>query len=97
MHLADRLFSDPDTQIRAGWITAVVVGSITALFALLGTLGRGFLTGMVGPSEFWDAALLFGLAYGVYRRSRVAAVALLAYWIAGRGSPWSMASLSEAS
>lgn len=66
-------------DIRSGWITGVISGSITLIFAAIST----FVTPVLGFSafEFGDVALVFGLTYGVYRRSRICAVLLLAYFV----------------
>lgn len=60
--------------IACGWIVATVLGFLTAVGALLGAFG-------LNPYNLIDAAIFFGLAFGVYRSSRVCAIALLLYHI----------------
>ena len=72
----------PDVETREGaegaiqqafW-AAVVVAAMTALFAILGGLGVGFARGLgIDAWAFVDAALFAGVAFGLRRRSRVAA------------------------
>ena len=63
--------------IACGWVAAVIAGFFTTLCVM---------TGCFGLNKYYivDIALLFGLAYGVYRRSRTCAVLLLAYAIASQ-------------
>jgi hypothetical protein len=66
-------------DIRNAWIAATLSGVATLLFAAAATLGSpvfGF-----SALELVDAALIFGLAYGIYRRSRACAVSLFAYFV----------------
>jgi hypothetical protein len=60
--------------IKQAFWAAVVVAAITALFAVLGALGAGFARGLgIDAWAFADAALFAGIAFGLRRRSRVAA------------------------
>jgi hypothetical protein len=61
--------------ITCGWIAAVIAGFFTTFCVITGCLNKYYIV---------DMALLFGLAYGVYRRSRTCAVLLLAYAIASQ-------------
>lgn len=61
-----------ERMVACGWVAAIVAGTLMALFAL--TRAFGF-----GPLNLTDAALLIGLAYGIYRRSRICAVLVLVY------------------
>ncbi len=72
----------PDVETREGaegaikqafW-AAVVVATMTALFAMLGALGAGFARGLgLDAWALLDAALFAGIAFGLRRQSRVAA------------------------
>jgi len=66
-------------DIRNAWIAATLSGTVTLIFAAVAALGSPLFG--IGALQFVDAALIFGLAYGVYRRSRTCAVALLAYFV----------------
>jgi len=60
--------------IQQAFWAAVVVAALTALFAMLGALGVGFALGLgIDAWAFLDAALFAGIAFGLRRRSRVAA------------------------
>jgi hypothetical protein len=59
-------------MITAGWIAAAILGAFTAALAIQGAEGLTRL-------NLVDAAIYFGLAYGIYRHSRISAVAALAY------------------
>ncbi len=63
--------------IACGWIAAVIAGFFTTLCVMTGCFG-------LNKYNIVDMALLFGLAYGVYRRSRTCAVLLLAYDVASQ-------------
>lgn len=68
--------------IRNAWIAAVVSGVITLFFSLIGMAGGG---GM--GFDAWtliDAALIFGLAFGIYRKSRACALIMLIYFIGSK-------------
>ena len=63
--------------LACGWIAGVVAGFFTTLCVMAGCFG-------LNQYNIVDIALLFGLAYGVYRRSRICAVLLLAYDVASQ-------------
>ena len=60
-------------NIRYAWIAAVFSGIVTAAIALSGILPGGLF-------HLIDATLLLGLAYGIYRKSRISSIAILLYW-----------------
>ena len=70
--------------VACGWIAAAVAGLITMVFSLVGGLG-------LTPLNLIDAALLLGLAYGIYRRSRACAVLVLVYHVGNRAFVYSHA------
>jgi hypothetical protein len=59
-------------MIAAGWIAAATLGAFTALLAVQGAQGLTRL-------NLVDAAIFFGLAYGIYRTSRICAIVALGY------------------
>ena len=63
--------------IRNGWIAAIISGVWTLVLSLTAAFG---FTRLGIP----DACLVLGLAFGVYKKSRVAAVILFVYWVAGK-------------
>jgi hypothetical protein len=60
--------------ITIGWITAAISGLLTAFLAWKSAAS-------LGPANFVDAALLLGLAYGIFRKSRVCAILALIYYL----------------
>lgn len=79
--------SDPATavpqtverDIRNGWIAGAISGTMTLVFTLAAMSGVAVLN--FSAWELADVALIFGLAYGIYRRSRFCAVVMLLYFI----------------
>src|SRR5262245_46587373 len=84
MSFSNDLLSKPETQVKAAWVTATISGAFTTIFAAAGLFVHGSLSSLINPSLFVDSALTFILAYGIFRRSRVAAILMLCYWVAGR-------------
>jgi hypothetical protein len=71
---------------RQGFHAAVYCSIVTAIFAVLG--GFGF---QIMDFNLWcliDAGLMAGLAFGIRRMSRVAAVIALLYYVACRIDLW---------
>ncbi len=71
---------------RQGFHAAVYCSIVTAIFAVLG--GFGF---HIMGFDLWcltDAGLMAGLAFGIRRMSRVAAVIALLYYVACRIDLW---------
>ena len=64
-------------MIACGWIAAASSGLLTAILAY----NR---TGGLNPLNLIDAALLLGLAYGIYRKSRLCALSALLYYAANQ-------------
>lgn len=67
-----------DRAIKRAWIAALVCGGITLVVGLIAIGGMQLVPGFNG----WvllDSAILFGLAFGVYKRSRICAILLVAY------------------
>ena len=73
-----RSLDDAQRHITRGWIAGVVMGSMTLLTAITGSAR------LPAYSRFGyaDAMFAFLLAFGLYRRSRVAAVAISILFIA---------------
>lgn len=66
-------------QIKQAWIAGIWSAGVTLLAALVSLTGRPVL-GM-GAEAFIDVALIAGLTWGIYRRSRACAVAMLVYFL----------------
>jgi len=65
---------EANKKIKAAVTAAVISGTLTAIFAVFEVAG-------FSRWELIDAGLVFGLAFGIYRKSRACAVILFAYWI----------------
>lgn len=73
---------DIKKSIRGACIAGAISGCVTLAFTLLAISG----TTLIGFSawEFFDVALIFGLTFGIYKKSRVCAVLMLVYFIAAK-------------
>ena len=69
-------------KIKGAWIAAVVSGSITLVVILI-ALGGTSIMGITS-ANFVDVALIFGLAFGIYRKSRTCAVLMFVYFVASK-------------
>ncbi|WP_291584007.1 hypothetical protein [Clostridium sp. UBA6640] len=66
--------------IKSAWMTAIACSVITLLGMLLSILANSDFLGL-DLYSLVDVALLLGLAFGVYKKSRVCAVILFIYFI----------------
>lgn len=69
------------TPIRHGCIAAIVAGTILSISTLAAIAFTSESNLSVAAWNFVDIALVFALAFGVYRKSRTAAVMLVIYLI----------------
>jgi serine/threonine-protein kinase len=69
-------------KIKHAWVAAVISGCITLVVTLVAMSG----TDILGFSawELIDVALIFGLAFGIYKKSRACAVIMFVYFIASK-------------
>lgn len=74
---------DIRNKIHNGWVAGVIVGALGFLYACWAAL-FGDLQPAMTLSLFVDSALVFALAFGIYKKSRVSAVLMLLYFAAGR-------------
>src|SRR5262249_46833014 len=74
--------NDVSRNIKNAWVAASISGLITLLF----TLGAIFGHSILGFSawELIDAAFIFGMAFGIYKKSRTCAVLMLIYFIGAK-------------
>ncbi|MDZ4344861.1 MAG: hypothetical protein U1E51_20765 [Candidatus Binatia bacterium] len=69
--------------IRNAWIAATVSGIFTVIVALIAvTSDRNPFDDWVTGWELLSAGATFGLAYGIYRKSRACAVVVLLWYVA---------------
>lgn len=66
-------------RIRNAWITGIVSGTMTLLFTLIAMYGTNLLGFSVWNLS--DVVLIFGLTFGIYKKSRTCAVVMLAYFL----------------
>ena len=71
----------PQKHVTRAWMAATISAGLTLVLSIAGAIGIITLPGY-DAWNFIDVAILAGLAYGVWRRSRVCAVLLLLYGIA---------------
>lgn len=69
-------------QIKTAWVAGCVSGALTLVATLIAMSGTAIL-GLDAWSLF-DVGLIFGLSYGIYRKSRACAVLMLLYFIASK-------------
>jgi len=67
------------TKIKNAWIVGLISAGITLVFAALAIGGVSF-AGVFTPWQLIDVALVLGLCYGVYRKSRTCATILLLHF-----------------
>lgn len=66
-------------KIKSAWVAGCISGVVTlgvTLLAMSGTQALGFTAW-----SLLDVALIFGLAFGIYKKSRTCAVLMLAYFV----------------
>ena len=71
-------------KIRNAAVAGAISGGLTLLLTVL-TLGNVHLVSFINAWQFIDVALIAGLAYGIYRKSRACAVILFLYFVASTG------------
>ena len=78
-------FEIPDeikVDIKKGWIAAIVSGCITLILVLVSINGEfdNDLSRIVDINSSVDVVLIFGFAFGIYKKSRVAATLMFVYF-----------------
>ncbi|NKQ34117.1 MAG: hypothetical protein HF973_00705 [Chloroflexi bacterium] len=73
-----KTIEDAEKGIKQAWIAGVISGTITLVVVILSVVGLD-----LGFSVFAliDVALIFLLSFGIYKKNRIAAVLLLAYYL----------------
>ena len=70
-------------KIRNGWIAALVSAAFTAGLVAL-ALSTGAMENLFDIWSTADIVLILVLAFGIYKKSRVAATAMLVYFLASK-------------
>lgn len=76
-----------EDQIKLAWQVGTVQGTITLVFTLLALAGYDFfirLFGLANILSFINVCLIYGLSFGIYKKSRIAAVIMLIYFVADK-------------
>lgn len=60
-----------NSQIRSAWIAGTISGVVTLIFTFI----------LETPGMFIDVLLIFGLTWGIYKKSRICAVIMFIYFI----------------
>lgn len=71
---------DITSPIKHGWIAALVSGTLTLLITAA-ALARDLPNAGTHAWNFLDVVLIFGLAFGIYRKSRTAATVMFFYFL----------------
>lgn len=74
--------SEIGKQIKSAWVAACISGGLTLIATLFAMAGFNILG--LGAWNLLDVALIFGLAFGIYKKSRVCAVLMLVYYLASK-------------
>lgn len=79
---AEPVFDVPEEllkKIKHAWIAALISGTITLVVTLLAISGQSILG--FSAWELIDVAIIFSLAFGIFKKSRTCAVLMLTYFI----------------
>ncbi|MFS8580945.1 MAG: hypothetical protein LOD88_13075, partial [Novibacillus thermophilus] len=76
-----------DKAVKNAVIAALVSAGVTAVLSVF-TIFTNVEVLPVSPAFFVDIVVMLGLAFGVYKKSRVCAVLLLLYFLIGQISVW---------
>jgi len=71
--------SDVLKKIRSAWIAGLIRGSLTLVVTLSAIAGFSVLG--YSAAELIDVALVFGLTFGIYKKSRTCAVLMFVYFV----------------
>ncbi len=69
-------------KIKTAWVMGIVSGTVTLCISL-SSMAFGKVMGMDGWSVI-DAIIIFGLAYGIFKKSRICAASMVIYFIASK-------------
>lgn len=69
-------------QIKQAWVAAVVSGCMTLVVVLIAMSGTKILN--YSAWELIDVAFVFGMAFGIYKKSRACAVLMFIYFVVSK-------------
>ena len=72
-----------EKRIRRGWISGIIVGSLTLLITIisLNSPENSTLRESFNGLSFIDITIVFALTFGVYKKSKISAILLLAFFL----------------
>jgi len=70
-------------KIKRGWIAAIISGLMT-MGVMLVAINTGVLNSLFDVWTSIDVILIFGLALGIYKKSRIAATTMFLYFLASK-------------
>ena len=76
-------------KIKNAWVAGLISVGVTFAFVLISFAGESVVG--VDAWAFIDTAIMLGLSYGVYRKSRACAVLLFAFFITTKLIMWGIA------
>ena len=74
-------------KIKNAWIAALIYGTLTLIFAVIAVNGSdatAFISARSLIRTFVDIFLVFTLAFGIYKNSRIAATFMFVYFITSK-------------
>lgn len=77
-------------KIKNAWMAGLVSAGITLVYILIAVIGGTVIAG-IDAWAFIDIAIILGLTYGVYRKSRVCAILVLVFFVVNKVVMWSSA------
>ena len=75
-------------KVKVAWVAAVVTGVVTLAATVVSVIGDQ-VNGVSGWN-FIDVVLIFALAFGIYKKSRVCALVTLVYYVLGKITMWTV-------
>lgn len=72
--------------IKGAWIAGAISGAVTLVFVIAAVAGADVLGFNI--LYLLDVFLIFGLAYGIYKKSRTCAVIMFVYFVASKVIIW---------
>jgi hypothetical protein len=88
----DYLLKEAENQIKLAWQAGIVTGSATLVLVALSLAGYNIISG-IDALTILDACLAFGLSFGIYKKSRIAAVIMVVYFITNQA--WAVIELQR--
>lgn len=92
--------AEAEKKIKIAWIVGVISGFVTLIFTLAAATSAGGTLAVLGTTislwTFLDVFLIFLLTFGIYMKSRVAAVGMFIYALLSKLVMWFGLSVASA-